>query len=295
MQQLNSGRRGFEGSFAEYAVVGSGYVVWLPEVDGEGILRDEVVAPVLCGGVTAFAALKASGVVGGEWVVVSGAAGGVGALAVQYARAMGYRVVAVDAGSEKEEGCLRAGAEVYVDACGERLAEEVVMEVTEKGAAAVLVCAGAGRAYQTALGMLAPFGTLVCVGIPPPDQLVNFHPLLFIDRGIRIIGSAVGTRGDILEALEFVRRGLVKPDIKIIGLDDLNAVAQDFGKVCLCCFKVVDTDRADLWFVGNWQIRYQVLRQRTDIGCFRIHGWDRRPIGKQIKEGMENIMSPTRR
>ncbi|GAB7355503.1 hypothetical protein MBLNU459_g5992t3 [Dothideomycetes sp. NU459] len=229
VRQLNSART-LDGSFAEFAVVPARYVVWLPPADAA--LPDELVAPVLCGGVTAYAALKLAAAVPGSWVVVSGAGGGVGALAVQYARAMGYRVVAVDAGDAKRRFCLDVvGADAYVDALvTEPSTEQAVMAVTGEGAKAVLVSAGSGRAYQAALGMLAPYGTLVCVGIPPPDQMVSFHPLLFIDRGIKIVGSAVGTRGDILEALEFVKRGLVKPDIRIVGLEDLDAVVAGFGK-----------------------------------------------------------------
>ncbi len=59
--------------------------------------------------------------------------------------------------------------------------------------------------------MLAPFGTLMCVGILPPDQLASFYLLLFIGEGYRVVGSSVGTRQDIMEALAFVKRGLVVP------------------------------------------------------------------------------------
>jgi propanol-preferring alcohol dehydrogenase len=102
-----------------------------------------------------------------------------------------------------------------------------------RGAASVLVTAGSGKAYQDALGMLGPFGSLVCIGIPPPSQLVNFHPLLFIDLGIKIIGSAVGTRLDIQEAITFVERGLVKPTVQMTTLEKLSEVGEEIiqGKV----------------------------------------------------------------
>jgi propanol-preferring alcohol dehydrogenase len=83
------------------------------------------------------------------------------------------------------------------------------------------------------LSLIAQFGTLVCVGVPPPTQLVNFHPLHFVANGIRIIGSAVGTRGDILEALEFVQQGVVKTTVNVTQLENLIPIANDFAKVML--------------------------------------------------------------
>ena len=229
IEQMNSGRK-INGTFAEFAVVPSRYIIRLPKEDSS--IRDEMIAPILCGGVTAYKALKICDAVPGQWVVISGAGGGVGALGVQYARAMGYRVIAIDAGKEKEGFCKTSGADSYIDVLTETDTGKAVMSLTEgHGAKAVIVTAGAGRAYQSALGMLAPFGTLVCVGIPPPDQLVSFHPLLFIDKGIRIVGSAVGTRGEILEALEFVRRGVVTPTVHVTALSNLSQIVKDFTKV----------------------------------------------------------------
>jgi propanol-preferring alcohol dehydrogenase len=61
--------------------------------------------------------------------------------------------------------------------------------------------------------------------------LAGFHPPTLIDKGIRIIGSAVSTRGDILEAIAFVERGLVKPLILKTKLESLSDIAKEFGKV----------------------------------------------------------------
>ena len=94
-----------------------------------------------------------------------------------------------------------------------------------------MVAAGNVTAYQAALSILAPFGTLICIGIPPPNQLVSFHLLTFIDKGVRIIRSAVGTRGDIIEAIAFVERGLVKPLILKTKLENRPDIAKEFGKV----------------------------------------------------------------
>ena len=216
-----------DGTFAEYTVVPMNYVISLPED-----VADELVAPILCGGVTAYKGLKLSGVMAGQWVAVSGAGGGVGALAIMYAKAMGYRVVAIDIGESKKQHCLEAGADHFVDAAAEDL-KAAVHKITDGGANAVLVTAPSPAAYQSSIGLLANFGTLVCLGIPPPSGTMNIHPLEFIDRGIRITGSVTGSRGDILEALDFVRRGVVKPIVKTASLDDVTSILGDFasGKV----------------------------------------------------------------
>ena len=215
---LTSGRV-VDGTFAEYAIVPSRYIIRLPET-----CSDEQIAPILCGGVTAYKAVKICGATPGQWIIVSGAGGGVGSLGVQYAKAMGYRVLAIDAG--KRDYCLSVGAEAYLDAT-----EATVDAVKEIGVIqAAIVTAGVGRAHQAAMDFLAPFGTLVCVGIPPADQRVSFHPVELVNKGIRIIGSAVGTRQDILEAVDFVSRGVVKPSISIASLSDLTDISTKFDK-----------------------------------------------------------------
>lgn len=190
---------------------------------------DEVLAPIMCAGVTAYKALKECGATPGGWVAISGAGGGVGALGVQYARAMGYRVLALDVGGEKKALCGRLGAEVCIDVqdyeTGQEVADAAKRATDGDGVEAVVVAAGTAQAYQDALGMLAPYGTMVCVGIPSPSsRAVQFHPLMFIDRGIRVIGSMVGSKGDIYEAVRFVQRGLVKPEVTVVGMEELGQV-----------------------------------------------------------------------
>lgn len=161
-----------------------------------------------------------------------------GAFVVAFGRAMGFRIVAVDAGKEKGEYALAQGADAYVDITDPAVTDAeggvgaAVKAVTTDGlgAVAVVVCAGVGAAYSAALEMLAPFGTLMCLGIPPPPQSFAVHPLWFIQYGYRIMGSAVGTRRDTLEALEFVSRGLVKPIVQQAELSNLSELMEDVVK-----------------------------------------------------------------
>lgn len=89
--------------------------------------------------------------------------------------------------------------------------------------------------------MLGPFGTLMCVGIPPPDHLVNFHPVFFISKGWRVLGSAVGTREDILEALEFVKRKLVSPKVQWAKFEDISTLLVDVKKGKASCLFAIST------------------------------------------------------
>ncbi|KAJ5765640.1 hypothetical protein N7520_005199 [Penicillium odoratum] len=213
--QVFSGRD-VSGTLTTYVVVPERYITPLP-----GGVPVELLAPVMCAGVTAYKALKVATLLPGSWVLVSGAGGGVGALVVSYAKAMGYRVVGVDGGEKRGKVCMEAGAEVYLD-YEKGDVKEALLKKTGKLCGAAIVCAGVISAYESAIGCLDYFGTLVAVGIPPPQLTMSIHPLTLIDYGIRMVGSITGDRTDIAEAAEFVRRGLVTPKITVVDLADIG-------------------------------------------------------------------------
>ncbi|KAI6752293.1 hypothetical protein HG530_013662 [Fusarium avenaceum] len=227
-QAMHSGKT-YEGTFAQYTLVPLRYLARIPATFDN--IPDEEIAPILCGGVTAYKAIKGCNITPGQWVVISGAGGGVGALGVAYAHAMGYRVIAVDAGASKEAYCKSQGAEHYIDVTSGEDAGQQVKNLTDgQGAKAVVVTATAAAAYQKAFDMLGPFGTLMCVSILPEEAKILFHPLWFIDNGWTVKGSSVGTRADILEALQFVKRGLVTPKIKWAELEDIENLMDKMSK-----------------------------------------------------------------
>ena len=223
-----SGTPAAPGTWASTTAVPERYLLPLPggddDDDGGGGVDPAVVAPVMCAGVTSYKAVKDCEATSGSWVLVSGGAGGVGGLAVQYARAMGYRVVAVDGGRPGvRERSLANGAEGFVDFRAEGDVGAAVLEQTGgQMCAAAIVCVGAASAYESALSCLGPLGVLVCVGIPPPDHKFSVHPLFLIDSGIKIKASLVGSRSDVLEALEFVRRGVVQPNVVKITMEEMD-------------------------------------------------------------------------
>lgn len=104
----------------------------------------------------------------GQWVLICGAGGGLGHLAIQYTKAMGARVLAIDAGS-KEKFCLDLGAEAFLDfskfTSDQALADEV-KKITAGGAKVVLMCASTNKAYAQAMSWLRFRGKLVCLGVP---------------------------------------------------------------------------------------------------------------------------------
>ena len=108
-QQQNTGYS-VDGGFAEYVLADAGYVGRIP--DGLDFLS---AAPILCAGVTTYKGLKETDTKPGEWVVIVGV-GGLGHVAVQYAKAMGRHVAAVDVSDEKLELARSLGAEVTVNA-----------------------------------------------------------------------------------------------------------------------------------------------------------------------------------
>ncbi|KAF4917468.1 Alcohol dehydrogenase 1 [Colletotrichum viniferum] len=224
VKAMHSGKT-YDGTFAQYSLVPYRYLARLPPHFDD--LPDEEIAPILCAGVTAYKAVKGCHVTPGQYFAISGAAGGVGALAVAYAHAMGYRVIAIDAGQEKAKICKEQGAEHYVDVTEPGTLGEKVMKVTGgKGAKAIVVAATSLAAYQQAFEALAPFGTLMCVAVLGHEALVNFHPLWLIAKGWKILSSSVGTRADILEALEFVKRRAVVPKVQRAKLSNVERLMQ---------------------------------------------------------------------
>ena len=176
----------------------------------------------MCGGVTAYVACKRSRVKPGQWIVLPGAGGGVGHLAIQYAKAMGMRVIAVDGGEEKKKLCMSLGAEHFIDYTTVADLPAEVLGITVYGAHGVIVSAATKEGYVTAPGLLRPGGTMVCVGIPKDPTTMAGPPVLLIAKRLNVVGSFIGTLKDVDEALDFAARGLVRPVLTHGSLLDLN-------------------------------------------------------------------------
>ncbi|BBI52886.1 zinc-dependent alcohol dehydrogenase [Vreelandella olivaria] len=204
------------GGFADYTLADAGYVGRLP--DAVDFIE---IAPVLCAGVTVYKGLKMTDTRPGQWVVISGI-GGLGHMAVQYAKAMGLNVAAVDIDDGKLALAERLGATVTVNAM--KTDPAAYLKKTIGGAHGALVTAVSPKAFDQAQNMLRRGGTLVLNGLPPGDfPLPIFSTVL---NGITIRGSIVGTRSDLQEALDFAAEGKVKATVATDTLDNINDVFQ---------------------------------------------------------------------
>ena len=208
------------GGYAEYVLADPGYVGHLP-----GNVPFAEIAPVLCAGVTVYKGLKVLECKPGDWVAISGI-GGLGHLAVQYAKAMGFHVIGVDIDDAKLELARRLGADMVVNAAQVDPAAEVQRAL--RGAHGVLVTAASRPAFAQGLGMLHKRGTMSLVGLPPGDFGLPIFDVVLNAKTVR--GSIVGTRMDLQEALAFAGEGKVRTVYRETGLADINAVFAQMKK-----------------------------------------------------------------
>ncbi len=212
------------GGFAEYILADPNYVAHIPKG-----LDPKAAAPLICAGLTSYKGIKETKAKPGDWVAISGV-GGLGHLAIQYAKAMGLFVAAVDIDDGKLAHAKKLGADLLVNAkhCD---AAEAVNKGTDGGAHGVLITAPSLIAFKQGVGMTRKTGTCVLVGLPPGEFPVPLFDV--VANCITIRGSFVGTRQDMAEALAFAAAGKVKVDFELQPLSAINDVFErlEHGKV----------------------------------------------------------------
>jgi propanol-preferring alcohol dehydrogenase len=201
-----------DGSYAEYALAFARNVVKVPK----GVDPFEA-SPLTCAGVTSYKAVKVSGARSTDLVAIYGV-GGLGHLALQYAKIAGASVVAVDLVPEKLAMATELGADYVVNA-----REEDPVAVIQKlgGADASLPFAVAPKAFDQAFRSLRPGGRAVLVALPAGNsmQLPIFETVL---NGLHVIGSIVGTRLDLAETFDLHAQGRTKVEYEKRPLDTVN-------------------------------------------------------------------------
>ncbi len=203
-----------DGGFAEYVLAEANYVGRIP--DG---LDLSLAAPILCAGVTTYKGLKETGAKAGDLVAIVGI-GGLGHVAVQYARAMGLRVIAVDVSDDKLRLAKSLGAEHAIDATKTDPATEV--QERFEGVNAALVTAVSTASFRQAIDMLRRGGTCSLVGLPPGDFETPIFDVVL--KGLTIRGSIVGNRTDLSESLRFAAEGQVRPTVEMRKLEEINDI-----------------------------------------------------------------------
>lgn len=228
-----------DGSFQQFAIAKAAHVARIPkECDLEAI------SPILCAGITVYKGLKESGAQPGQSVAIVGAGGGLGSLACQYAKAMGLNIIAIDAGDEKRDMCLKLGADVFVDFMTSKdlVAEVKAASADGLGPHAVLLVAVTEKPFQQATQYVRSRGVVVCVGLPANAKL-SAPVFDTVIRMINIKGSYVGNRADTAEAIEFYRRGLINAPFKTVGLSQLQDVYELMKEGKIAGRYVVDTSK----------------------------------------------------
>jgi propanol-preferring alcohol dehydrogenase len=218
-QQQNTGYS-IDGGYAEYAKAAAKYVAKVPDrVDPLDA------APLTCAGVTTYKAVKLSGARPASLVAVFGI-GGLGHLALQYAKIFGATVVAVDVVDEKLELARQLGADHTVNA----LTEDPVQAIKDLGGAdAAISVAVAPKAFEQAYRSLRRGGTLVFVALPADNQveLPIFETVL---NGITVLGSIVGTRADLAEVFRLHALGRTRVVRETRSLDEVNECFEEVEK-----------------------------------------------------------------
>jgi alcohol dehydrogenase, propanol-preferring len=215
-QQVNSGYS-IDGTFAEYAVVAAGFATPVPD----GVTSLDA-APLTCAGVTTYKAIKVARVAPAETVAVFGI-GGLGHLAVQYARIAGGFVIAVDVQDDKLAMARELGADEVVNAA----TTDPVEAIQALGGADVAVALAASpRSFDQAYRSLRRGGRLVCVALPA-DGTMSLPIFDTVLTGKSVIGSIVGTRNDLADVFALhaaVRTAVITVERK---LDEVNEAMAD--------------------------------------------------------------------
>jgi propanol-preferring alcohol dehydrogenase len=203
------------GGFAEYLLADPDYVAHIP--DG---LKPVEAAPLTCAGITTYKGIKETAAKPGQWIAISGV-GGLGHLGIQYAKAMGLLVCAIDIDDGKLDHAKRLGADLVINAKAGDPAVTLKKE-TGGGAHGVLITAPSLIAFKQGIGMTRKRGTYVLVGLPPGEFPVPLFDV--VANCITIRGSFVGTRQDMAEALAFAAGGKVRADIELQPLASINQI-----------------------------------------------------------------------
>jgi len=204
-----------DGGYAEMMLARATGLVSIP--DG---LDSEEAAPILCAGIATFNALKKCGAQAGDTVAILGI-GGLGHMAVQYARRMGFKVVAVGRGSDIAEDARALGAHVYIDANEEDAAQKLK---NMGGAQAIVTTIGHAESVSALLAGLAPQGRLVLLGAGKDPLPVSAGHMVVGERSI--LGSITGSPYENERTLDFSLLTGARPVIEVMPLEKANEAYQ---------------------------------------------------------------------
>ncbi|HET6739684.1 MAG TPA: alcohol dehydrogenase catalytic domain-containing protein, partial [Kribbella sp.] len=220
----------YDGGYAEYLVVPQDAVARIPDA-----LSFEDAAPLMCGGITAFNALRHAHAGPGDTVAVQGV-GGVGHLAIQFADKMGFRTVAINRGRGKEKLARQLGADEYIDST-EGDAGEALRALG--GAAAILATVSRADLQSDLVKGLRPNGQLIVLEGGDPIEVTG-HVLS--DGRLSVSGWYSGVAQDSEETLNFAVLKNIRPIIETYPLEQAEEAWQHQPKANL---RIVLQTKAD--------------------------------------------------
>ncbi|MGX9339679.1 MULTISPECIES: alcohol dehydrogenase AdhP [unclassified Mycoplasma] len=218
-----------DGTFAEYAIGHEDYVAIIPE-------KFDIVsgAPIICAGVTTYKALKRTNIKPNNYVAVIGV-GGLGQLAIQYANAMGYKAIGIDISDDKVDLALKSKAVAAFNSRKDPDFISKIMQLTNGGVHAVINTSVHPTAAEQGMAILRRGGRQVLVGLPAKDAMgkvdINVSIFWTVLLEKELVGSIVGTRQDLKEAIEYAAEGKVKSEVtKIVKLEDVEEIFEKLEK-----------------------------------------------------------------
>jgi propanol-preferring alcohol dehydrogenase len=208
---LNQGVSGTssDGGYAEVMIANERALAAVPDE-----LSSTEAAPLICAGLTTYNALRNSPARPGQLVAIHGV-GGLGHLGIQFARAMGFRVAAIDRGKDKEPLAKKLGAHHYIDSQAEN---PVAALKGLGGASVILATAPSGKSMSTLVGALAPRGQMVVVGVGVDPIEISAAEIVTSPRSIQ--GALTGSAIDGEDTLSFSVLQKVRPMIETVPLEE---------------------------------------------------------------------------
>ena len=202
------------GCFAEYAVLREDWATPIP-----GILDPAEAAPLLCAGVAAYSAVRKARLEPGELAAVFGV-GGLGSYAIQLAKLFGARVAVVDVSDEKLAHARSLGADHTFTAQDDPAAR--IQELD--GADACFNFAPVAASWRQMLACARTRARIVLVSLPTDPY--SFEAGEVIETGMRIMGSADGTRLELRQLMDLASNGKVKSVIETVPFADINSAIE---------------------------------------------------------------------
>ncbi|KAH6714946.1 alcohol dehydrogenase [Leptodontidium sp. 2 PMI_412] len=206
-----------DGFFAEYALVDYHNAVILPET-----LDIKKSAPLFCAGITAFHSVESCELKPGDWLGVVGC-GGLGQLAIQYAKAMGVQVVGIDVNDDILANCKAQGADAVFNSMTNKGYVKELLDLTGGGVKAAAVFSNADAAYAGAPQIIKLGGILMVVGLPHNPLQISSMDLAL--GKYRIKSESTGIPQRMGRAIEFTAKNHIQPEVDIrSGLEEVQSM-----------------------------------------------------------------------